>query len=65
VGADKTRAYYGKKPKKPAANLSLQPALPLRHIGIIVIWEGNYNPDIFNIGENFENLNKNVKTSNF
>jgi len=24
--------------------------MPLRHIGIIVIWEGNYNPDILFIG---------------
>jgi len=24
--------------------------MPLRHIRIVVIWEGNYNPDNFNIG---------------
>ena len=24
--------------------------MPLRHIGTIVIWEGNYNPDIKSIG---------------
>jgi len=24
--------------------------MPLRHIGYIVIWEGNYIPDIINIG---------------
>lgn len=24
--------------------------MPLRHIGSIVIWEGNYKSDIFNIG---------------
>jgi hypothetical protein len=25
-------------------------SMPLRHIGVIVIWEGNYNPDNLNIG---------------
>jgi len=25
-------------------------SMPLRHIGTIVIWEGNYNPDIKSIG---------------
>ena len=26
--------------------------MPLRHIGVIVIWEGNYNPDNNSIGIN-------------
>ena len=39
-----------KKIKKPVTNLSLQQAPPLRHIGLIVIWEGNYKSDTFNIG---------------
>jgi len=43
--------------KKPVTNKSLQQAPPLRHIGRIVIWEGNYRPDIFNIGIVFINLN--------
>ena len=36
--------------KKPVANRSSQQALPLRHIELIAIWEGNYKSDIFNIG---------------
>jgi hypothetical protein len=36
--------------KKPVANRSPQQVLPLRHIELIAIWEGNYKPDIFNIG---------------
>ena len=33
--------------------------MPLRHIGIIVIWEGNYNSDTFNIGRGDHFLNEN------
>ena len=44
--------------KKPAANQSLQQAPPLRHIGHIVIWEGNYKPDINNIGQDGQNFNR-------
>ncbi|MCL2410330.1 MAG: hypothetical protein FWC97_01680 [Treponema sp.] len=33
--------------KKRAARSDSNSSMPLRHIGIIVIWEGNYNPDIF------------------
>jgi hypothetical protein len=36
--------------KKPVADRSPQQALPLRHIELVVIWEGNYKSDIFNIG---------------
>ena len=36
--------------KKPVADRSPQQVLPLRHIELIAIWEGNYKPDIFNIG---------------
>jgi hypothetical protein len=35
-----------KKQKRPV----VAPALPLRQIGSIVIWEGNYTPDNLNIG---------------
>jgi hypothetical protein len=46
--------------KKPAANqrFSAGPC-PLRHIGNIVIWEGNYTSDIFNIGWSIFFLEKN------
>ncbi len=32
------------------------PALPLRHVGDIVIWEGNYRSDILNFGIGKKNL---------
>jgi hypothetical protein len=32
-------------------------ALPMRHAGNTVIWEGNYTSDIFNIGRTWINLN--------
>jgi hypothetical protein len=35
-----------KKQKRPV----VAPALPLRQIGNIVIWEGNYTPDTLFIG---------------
>ena len=43
------RIYWNCK-KKPVTNQGLQQAPPLRHIGLIVIWEGNYRPDILFIG---------------
>jgi hypothetical protein len=46
--------------KKPAANRSSQQAPPLRHIGLVVIWEGNYKPDIYNIGSALKYLYKNT-----
>jgi hypothetical protein len=49
---------HGLSKKKPAANRSPQPALPLRHIGYIVIWEGNYRSDILNIGQEGQNLER-------
>jgi hypothetical protein len=36
--------------KRPLRTRGSAPALPLRHIGNIVIWEGNYKSDILNIG---------------
>lgn len=44
--------------KRPALNRSSKPAMPLRHIGHIVIWEGNYMLDIYNIGGDRQNFNK-------
>jgi len=39
------------KLKKRAARVYVSDSsMPLRHIGTIVIWEGNYNPDIKSIG---------------
>jgi hypothetical protein len=32
------------------------PALPLRHIERAAIWEGNYTPDIYNIGAKLRKL---------
>jgi hypothetical protein len=37
--------------KKAGDETSPPPTLPLRHIGTIVIWEGNYRPDILIIGD--------------
>jgi hypothetical protein len=34
---------------------------PVRHIGNIVIWEGNYTSDIFNIGNGLPILEKKSK----
>jgi len=48
--------------KKPVANRSPQQALPLRHIGLVVIWEGNYKPDIFNIGLGRKFLERTVES---
>jgi hypothetical protein len=36
--------------KKGAARIVSNSSMPLRHIEVIVIWEGNYNPDNKNIG---------------
>ena len=46
--------------KKPVTNRSLQQAPPLRHIGHVVIWEGNYRSDINNIGIAQEYLKENT-----
>jgi len=40
------RVEFVKPIKKPVANRSSQQALPLRHIELIAIWEGNHKPDI-------------------
>jgi hypothetical protein len=44
--------------KRPAAYTA---GHALRHIGDIVIWEGNYKSDILIIGENYRHLMKNKK----
>jgi len=44
--------------KKPVTNLGPRQAPPLRHIGHIVIWEGNYTSDINSIGEDAEKINQ-------
>jgi hypothetical protein len=36
--------------KKELSEIASNSSMPLRHIGVIVIWEGNYNPDITSIG---------------
>jgi len=42
--------FFNFSQKKRAARLVSDSSMPLRHIGTIVIWEGNYNPDINSIG---------------
>jgi len=41
--------------KKELFDFWFEQPMPLRHIRIIVIWEGNYDPDILNIGRDVLN----------
>jgi hypothetical protein len=53
----------GAKNKKPVTNQRFVTGLPLGHIGTIVMWEGNYRSNIYNIGKNPENFNKKSRYS--
>jgi len=46
----KAKASSKPYPKKELFDFESNSSMPLRHIGVIVIWEGNYNPDIKSIG---------------
>jgi hypothetical protein len=50
----------GKKgrPRTRIKHPDFRPAMPLRHIELIVIWEGNYKSDILNIGSRIIILKK-------
>jgi hypothetical protein len=53
-----------KNKKRPVSNQRFDTGpCPLRHIGNIVIWEGNYTPDTLNIGRGTVFLEKNRKIS--
>ena len=49
-----------KQTKKRAARFASNSSMPLRHVGNIVIWEGNYTPDIPNIAMKLPFLDRKV-----